>query len=82
MFSKQQITWQFLKVKLCVFEEHFVLKNVLDDSFGTFLDLRQTFLSLDNSVNTYQSIWGEEKGTANSMSLMSGSQLVQLLLLV
>lgn len=76
IFSKQQTNWQILKIKVCDFGEHFILKNVLDDSCCKFLDLRQTFLSLGNCMNTNQSICGEEKETANSTSLMSGCQLV------
>lgn len=56
IFSRQPTTWQFLKGKLCDFEEHFILKNVLDDAFDTFRDLRQTCLSLDDPVNNDQSI--------------------------
>lgn len=55
-FFKQQTTWKFLKVKFCDFEKYFILKNVLNEPFSKFLDLGQIFLSLDNSMNTDQSI--------------------------
>lgn len=52
VFSKQQTTWQFLKVKLCDFEEYFIMRKVLDNLFSKFLELRQTFFPSDNSLNT------------------------------
>lgn len=56
IFSRQSTMWQFLKGKLCDVEEHFILKNMLDDPFDTFRDLSQTRLSLDDPVNNNQSI--------------------------
>lgn len=43
---------EVFKVMFCDFEKYFILKDIPDDLFSKFLDLRQTFLFLDNSVNT------------------------------
>lgn len=83
-FIKSMLTWPC--VKFCDFEENLILKQASLDLLSTSMDSEQCFFLLsNNSVNTVNTdlyIQGEEKGTASSTSLRSGSQLVPLMLLI